>query len=310
MANKVLLRLGYPNNSIDKTVNGSPEINVYRSLVGMALQSGVNDGIIVINPDKTYSLADGKEVLIDPGKCKEAIDSLLVTPKTKKELYESLIHLFGADETNTLKDDNNCKCIAGQILAEEVRHKRIVKRENRYSISAPKKKEPPMANLAEFKELFMKRLYKAGGPFFESFSANLLEKYYLCTGRVVSRSEVVGGSEDGGIDVLLDVEDDLGFVEHVMVQCKNRKPQNVIAEKEIREFYGALKLKDGSRGIYMTTSKFCDAASVVLHRLDNCIGIDGDKVFSLCLSTGFGIESSEQGYSFDESCFPDSEGLE
>ena len=122
------------------------------------------------------------------------------------------------------------------------------------------------------------------------------------TGRTVLVCEVSGGSSDGGVDVVVDTVDDLGFYEHIMVQAKCRA-KNHVTEKEVREFYGALTALSGSRGIYATTSVFHEGAQRLLKTLDNCVGVDGDKLFELVEKTAYGIIREKGGYRFDENIF-------
>ena len=72
----------------------------------------------------------------------------------------------------------------------------------------------------ECRERLLSRLYRRGGAHFEVFLANALEKYFLVTGRDVTCCEITGGSADGGIDIVIDTVDELGFAEHILVQAK------------------------------------------------------------------------------------------
>ena len=99
---------------------------------------------------------------------------------------------------------------------------------------------------------------------------------------------VTGGSDDGGIDGIIKTVDSLGFRELIMIQMKNR---NVTAtETDIRGFYGAVCAKQGSRGIYATVSDFHPMAQKLLDSIDNCVGVGGDKIFSMACDSSYGIK--------------------
>ena len=99
-----------------------------------------------------------------------------------------------------------------------------------------------------------------------------------------------------------ETEEELGFIEKVIIQTKNRKSIPV-TEKEIREFYGVMNAQKGTRGIFVTTSTFHPGANALLTSLDNCVGIDGKKLFLLAKKTGYGIHVTKNGFSFDNTMF-------
>lgn len=76
-----------------------------------------------------------------------------------------------------------------------------------------------------------------------------------------------------------------------------------ITEEEIREFYGAVCAKNDSRGIFVTTSVFHPGAVKLLLSIENCVGIDGEKLFYLAEKTSYGIRLTKEGYRFDNSVF-------
>ena len=99
---------------------------------------------------------------------------------------------------------------------------------------------------------FKTKLYKRGGEYFEYFFMTLLEKYMKKHNKTVIKSYVTGGSDDGGIDGVIETVDLLGFRETTMVQMKNRAENS--SETDVRGFYGAVCAKQGSRGIFATTA--------------------------------------------------------
>ena len=285
----------------DKSASG--KYQTLRSYVGVAVDTLERKGDLCLFEHR-YTLTRDGLVIVKEDACEAAIKELLGQGAyAKNALFEALDRHFGADKTQTRKDDSMLHSIAGSVLGRLVKSGEIVNDGNGYSLCVQKSKpkDRPM-EAAAFKKEFLVRLFRMGGPFFEHFLANLLEKYFSMTGRTVTVCEVTGGSADGGVDVVVDTIDDLGFVEHVLVQAKCRERAHV-TEKEVREFYGAMTAQEGSRGIYATTSVFHPGAQKLLDSLDNCVGIDGDKLFELVDRTAYGIVKSRGGYRFDEAIF-------
>ena len=140
------------------------------------------------------------------------------------------------------------------------------------------------------KESYLTRLHRKGGEFFETYFMTLLEKYVTLFGKTVISNSTTGGSADGGIDGIMETEDCLGFRETVMVQTKNRSDTTV--ETTVRGFYGAVCARQGSRGIFVTSSDFHPAAREFLNSIDNCVGVDGDKLFEMARMTHYGIKKA------------------
>lgn len=287
--------------------NKSPnsKCNMVRSYIGTVLTNMISEGTIAKQGDK-YSLTKEKAVVVSEEQCKNAILSFLKKKTyTKKELYSALLKHFETDKTKSLDDDNALKGMAGNLLSSMLADKKIFVEGDKYSIAVHvDKKVYSKSPVPEetFKKLFLERLCDLGGPFFEKFVSNLLEKYFIITGRDVLNCSIIGGSDDGGIDVKLDTIEELGFTERIMVQAKCRKNIQV-TDKEIREFYGALNAQGGTRGIFITTSTFHSCAEKLLSSIDNCVGINGDKVFELVKKTTYGIRKNKDGYIFDETIF-------
>lgn len=275
-----------------------------RSYIGTLINDLVAGGS-VRQVGQAYMLAKQQYVIVEERRCEDMIYTLLSRrPYEKKELFDALLSHFGADATKTKRDDGALRTMAGQILLRLCEHGRVKAEGEMLSLAAPiiEKKQNRPQNEAAFKSVFFERLFSRGGPFFESFVAGLLEKYFLMTGKEVLSCSIPGGSEDGGIDVLIETKDGLGFYERVMVQCKCRRRGHV-TETEARAFFGALTAQGGTRGIYITTATFHLEAQRFLERLDNCVPIDGNTLFELVLVTGYGIRTGKDGYAFDEAIF-------
>lgn len=276
-----------------------------RSYVGGVLDVLVQEGSVACH-EHLYALTQDEVVVVREGQCEAQIKAILAKRKRQKhELFTEIDRYFGADKTPSRKDNAALHSMVGTILSRLVKSGEATVDDEGYALR-PRGKSPadlPMAR-EPFKKAFLDRIRSMGGPFFERFVCNLLEKYYTVTGRTVLACEVTGGSHDGGVDVIVDTRDGLGFFEHVMVQAKCRSRMHV-TEKEVREFYGALTALSGSRGIYATTFAFHVGAQKFLDSLDNCVGIDGDKLFELAEKTAYGVIKGKNGYRFDETIFTD-----
>ena len=304
--NGTLLCYGFSKQEISNAHGASGKVNCIRSYIGTALTDLVSQRDVVINKDKHYSLAKEELVIVKEAECRSEILRLLGSKSVKKaDLYLLLQKKFGTDKTASIKDDHSLRQIAGQIIAEEKNKGNIQEKDGVLSFV---KKETPVRYVStplpekEFVPLLLSRIHDLGGDFFEKFVANMLEKYYLINGRDVLSCEVIGGCDDGGVDIIIETEEELGFIDKIIIQVKNRK--NIpVTEKEVREFYGAMNAFRGTRGIFVTTAAFHPSADKLLLSLPNCVGIDSEKLFSLIKQTAYGIHKTKSGFSFDNAIF-------
>ncbi len=279
--------------------------NKIRSYIGTVLTDMITNGTIV-KTNNYYSLLKEKAVVVKEERCRNAILNFLgKRAYTKKDLYTALQKYFQTDKTPTIDDDNALKGLAGNVLRKLVDDANVILDDGKYSLAAQiaKKTYPKHpVNEETFEHIFIERLCDCGGKFFEKFIASLLEKYFVLTGRDVINCDIVGGVNDGGIDVVIDTVDELGFTEKIMIQGKCRRNAQ-ITEKEVREFYGALSAKGGTKGMFVTTSTFHPSAQQFLLSIDKCVGIDANKLFDLAKRTTYGVRSNKDGYLFDEAVY-------
>lgn len=278
--------------------------SVVRSYIGTALNELVNKQSIIRDGD-VYSLAKEELIIVKEDMCLNQIKRILKKGDyTKEELFCMLENIFGTDTTVSTKDDNSLRTIAGAILYGMLKRGEISYVNGKYTKAQAEPNSIFSTPLPEneFKPLFLKRLFTLGGSFFESFVANLLEKYFTLANKIVVYCDITGGSDDGGIDIVLEIIDYLGFVEKIKVQTKCRDTAHV-NEKEVREFYGAMNAQQGTRGIYVTTTEFHRSAQNFIDSIDDLVGIDGDKLFELVKKTRYGIKLLREGYVFDNAIF-------
>ena len=223
-------------------------------------------------------------------------------PLEKAEIRKRLSEVFRIKETSTDKDDHKLFTYTGQILKRLTDEKIIVLNGQKYEIAAAMHAE--LGNRQQILALmadFLSLIHSKGGEFFEHYFMNLLAKYLVRSGKTVIESKTTGGAEDGGIDGIAKTVDSLGFRETVMVQTKNRLDHT--AEKEVRGFYGAVCAAQGSRGIFVTSSDFHPAAKKFLDSIDNCVGVNGEKIFSMATDVSYGIIRSDGKLMIDTKLF-------
>ena len=299
----VLDKYGFSDKEKSNKASDS-KVHSIRSYIGTVLTDMISKGTIV-KVEGNYSLINETAVIVKEEQCRDTILKFLrKKPYSKKDLYVSLQKHFKTDKTRTVDDDNALKGLAGNILRNLTDSADVIFEDGKYYAADHVKVTYPKQPVDEenFKQLFISRLCDCGGKFFEKYIASLLEKYFTLTDRDVINCDIIGGTDDGGIDVVIDTVDDLGFNEQIMIQAKCRR--NIqITEKEVREFYGALNAKGGTRGMYITTSVFHPCADKLLLSLNNCVGIDGNKVYDLAKKTTYGIRKNKDGYMFDEAVF-------
>lgn len=285
----------------DNSTNGKK--NELKSKIGSTVNEMLNKGILERNAGGFYRRNVEKPVAIRIERCEEEILRLLGKEAlTRTELRDRLTKIFRTDETSTTKDDNKLASFTGQILKRLVQDKIIRFDGSVYSVSPAKTAE--INNRAEIVALmadFLSLLHSKGGEFFERYFMNLLAKYLIRCGKTVIESKVTGGSEDGGIDGIAKTSDSLGFRETVMVQTKNRSEP--ATETEVRGFYGAVCALQGSRGIFATSSDFHPSAEKFLDSIDNCVGINGEKIFAMAIDVSYGIKRIDGKLTIDKRVF-------
>ena len=127
----------------------------------------------------------------------------------------------------------------------------------------------------------------SGAGFFEKLVVELLVKMgYGGSRREAARA--VGGSGDGGIDGIID-EDRLGL-DVIYIQAKKWSPEHPIGRPEIQRFVGALRGQQARKGVYITTSRFTDAARDYAGRIDTkVVLIDGERLTNLMMDYDVGV---------------------
>jgi restriction system protein len=139
----------------------------------------------------------------------------------------------------------------------------------------------------------LQQIAQATPSFFESLIVDLL----IAMGYGGDRAEAgrrIGGTGDGGVDGVID-QDALGL-DMVYLQAKRYKSDNTIGEGQIREFSGALLGKGASKGVFVTTSSFSEAARkfAELMRQQRLVLIDGEELTRLMIKHDVGVRTERK----------------
>lgn len=121
--------------------------------------------------------------------------------------------------------------------------------------------------------------------FFEQLVIDLLLKMGY-GGSKIEAGEVLGKSNDGGIDGLIK-EDRLGL-DIIYVQAK--KWENVVPVSQVRDFAGALLSKKAKKGIFIATSSFPNTARQFVAAIEpRIVLIDGEQLAELMIEHDLGV---------------------
>jgi len=121
--------------------------------------------------------------------------------------------------------------------------------------------------------------------FFEQLVIDLLLKMGY-GGSKIEAGEVLGKSNDGGIDGLIK-EDRLGL-DTIYVQAK--KWENVVPVSQVRDFAGALLSKKAKKGIFIATSSFPNSAKQYVAAIEpRIVLIDGEQLAELMIEHDLGV---------------------
>ena len=265
-----------PLSPAERTETDADSVAVlYRSLIGAVLNDSVETGEVTFT-DNFYSLNRDVPIYIRSYEVKEFVKSILKenVPYSKKEIFTKCEMAFGTNKTDTNKDDNRLRAYIGEYLSTCERKGTVTVADGKYYLSEERE------SAVDSFDRFIKSLNSSGGEGFERFGAILLRSFYEKSGVTVDECKVTGGSDDGGVDIVVRITDKLGFKDFICVQAKARRNAHVTL-KEVREFIGAMHTQNGTKGIYLTTSVFHPDAEKLLNDVPHVTGIDGAKVYAL-----------------------------
>lgn len=272
--------------------NTNGKKNILKSQLGEVFAGLCQRGVLIADKKGVYTLAKTRPVILREEKCEAALLAALKNGgKTRKELRAILTAQFGTDRTVSTRDDSQLASILSSLLSRLTKSGVLLYEKEIYSICKKCAAEPSnLLELAKLRAEYLALVHSKGGEFFEHYFMNLLERYVTLHHKTVLENTTVGGSEDGGIDGVLKTRDCLGFEETVLVQTKNR--HMTFSEREMRGFYGAVRAKMGSRGIFATSGDFHEGATKFLDSLPDLVGVDGYRLFEMATETLYGIKKS------------------
>lgn len=103
---------------------------------------------------------------------------------------------------------------------------------------------------------------------------------------------VTGRTGDDGVDGIID-QDPLG-VDPIYIQAKRYSEKNKISSSAIRDFFGALSLKQVNKGIFVTTSSFTRGARETAQKIGaRIVLIDGIQLTKLMIENNIGCYTKE-----------------
>ncbi len=130
----------------------------------------------------------------------------------------------------------------------------------------------------------LEQLYSIDPYVFERVVSDLLIKMGY------GDSDTTPKSRDGGVDVIVK-EDKLGL-DKIFVQVKRYSKDNPVAEKQMRDFLGALSTWGVQKGIFVTTSHFDKRARSSAEKSDKKVRlIEGSELADLMIEYGVGVST-------------------
>jgi restriction system protein len=144
---------------------------------------------------------------------------------------------------------------------------------------------------ASLRDELLRSVYAAGAAPLEQTTRDLMHR--MGYGAAVPGSgRVVGGTGDGGVDVIMS-EDALGLGV-VCVQCKCYAPDRAIDAPDVRLFVGALDRWRAKKGVFVTTSRFTEPARREVEHLGDkrIVLIDGDELAARMIEYGLGVQTA------------------
>jgi restriction system protein len=136
-------------------------------------------------------------------------------------------------------------------------------------------------------DALLTRLRESHPDFFEQAVVDLLLR--MGYGGAEQRGKRIGGSNDGGVDGVID-QDALGL-DRIYVQAKRYADGNTVGREAIQAFVGALHGVGASRGVFITTSAFTSGARDYVKAVPSrVILIDGARLVGLMIKYRVGVQ--------------------
>ena len=160
-----------------------------------------------------------------------------------------------------------------------------------------------MKYILELKKSLLECLAVCGSEFFEEVSVKLICLAYNVP---FEYGAVIGGTDDGGIDGVVRIVDDLGFDKEIIyIQSKCRsKIDYYSTATEVREFWGAAGKKEAKKAVFMTNGRMHKDATGEAYGNKSLILVDGEKLAELMIKYNLGVKMINNLPVIDEAFFP------
>ncbi len=292
-----------------KDTSSNSYLTLCKSHIGQVLSQLLNDKDLTIDADKKIQLNKKIKEIYRKDEIEERILSFLTENKTltRKNIFSKLEEIF--NPKCLAESSIEIHRIAGEVLAKLVYSEIIIKTLGNYSLNSHTNypnteignclKDASEAN--DIFPFFIKALNIKGGEFFEAYCVKLLENYFSKFYTIIT-SKLTGGPNDNGIDGVIEIEDDLGYREKILIQCKVRT-STLITLKEVREFYGAVCSEKGTRGLFITNTTFHNEANKFFVKNNNLVAVDKNKLYDLAKICQCGIIYKGPALRLDDSLF-------
>jgi len=306
----VVAKIGLTSQQLQNTAPGSELVSA-KSRIGRVLSEAMKSRYILEDELSYLSLNNAEIKYVSKYRCRDFIVSLLEGGKsyTKQELFRLAEEHFCDCQLSGEEKDLQLRSVLGQVLARLEEEGHICRCSDKVSLLTDRRypstelgcylREAAMGGGVE--KYFLKSIHSMGGEWFELYAVELLEAYFKKCGKTIISASVSGGSNDGGIDGIINTKDWLGYRELILMQMKNRNA--IVTPKDVREFYGAVCAEQGSRGLYVTISSFHPEAQKLIDKVDNLIGIDGHRIFLIAKKCRYGLKFEKGQLKIDEELF-------
>lgn len=168
--------------------------------------------------------------------------------------------------------------------------------------------EDPTSSSEDAQDTPEEELERAARKFRETLETGILQRVQECSPQFLERvvinllsamgygggdstmGRVTGRSGDGGIDGTIK-EDALGLDE-IYVQAKRYATGTSVGESDLRNFAGAIDAAGTTKGVFITTGRFTDAAkNYVMRSPKRIVLIDGEALAHLMVKHGVGVRT-------------------
>jgi restriction system protein len=140
-------------------------------------------------------------------------------------------------------------------------------------------------------EDILERTRNVSPAFFEQLLIDLLIAMGY-GGSEEGTAHALGKSGDNGVDGVIN-QDPLG-VDQIYIQAKRYAQGNNVSSGNIRDFFGAINLKNAQKGLFITTSDFTASAKETAHKLSSRIVlVNGDELAKLMLRYNIGCRNEQ-----------------